>query len=123
MTEEEQQATLAYIKLQDDVKGMIVDVVTKEFINKESKLSRFIGNSIERTVVNVIGRTVHEELDKYKEQMIMEICLAVGKTMQVADKQGRKPLWETDPAEFGLGEADLNSHMIEGNINAIRKQS
>ena len=123
MTEEEQQATLAYIKLQDDVKGMIVDVVTKEFINKESKLSRFIGNSIERTVVNVIGRTVHEELDKYKQQMIMEICLAVGKTMQVADKQGRTPLWETDPAEFGLGEADLNSHMIEGNINAIRKQS
>ena len=123
MTEEEQQATLAYIKLQDDVKGMIVDVVTKEFINKESKLSRFIGNYIERTVVNVIGRTVHEELDKYKQQMIMEICLAVGKTMQVADKQGRTPLWETDPAEFGLGEADLNSHMIEGNINAIRKQS
>ena len=123
MTEEEQQATLAYIKLQDDVKGMIVDVVTKEFINKESKLSRFIGNYIERTVVNVIGRTVHEELDKYKEQMIMEICLAVGKTMQVADKQGRTPLWETDPAEFGLGEADLNSHMIEGSQNAIRKQT
>ena len=123
MTEEEQQATLAYIKLQDDVKGMIVDVVTKEFINKESKLSRFIGNSIERTVVDVIGRTVHEELDKYKQQMIMEICLAVGKTMQVADKQGRTPLWETDPAEFGLGEADLNSHMIEGSQNAIRKQT
>jgi len=123
MTEEEQQATLAYIKLQDDVKGMIVDVVTKEFINKESKLSRFIGNYIERTVVNVIGRTVHEELDKYKQQMIMEICLAVGKTMQVADKQGRTPLWETDPAEFGLGEADLNSHMIEGSQNAIRKQT
>ena len=122
MTEEE-QATLAYIKLQDDVKGMIVDVVTKEFINKESKLSRFIGNYIERTVVNVIGRTVHEELDKYKQQMIMEICLAVGKTMQVADKQGRTPLWETDPAEFGLGEADLNSHMIEGSQNAIRKQT
>ena len=123
MTEEEQQATLAYIKLQDDVKGMIVDVVTKEFINKESKLSRFIGNYIERTVVNVIGRTVHEELDKYKQQMIMEICLAVGKTMQVADKQGRTPLWETDPAEFGLGEADLNSQMIEGSQNAIRKQT
>jgi len=123
MTEEEQQATLAYIKLQDDVKGMITDVVIKELTGKDTRLNGFVKGFVERTVVNVIGRTVHEELDKYKEQMIMEICLAVGKTMQVADKQGRKPLWETDPAEFGLGEADLNSHMIEGNINAIRKQS
>ena len=123
MTEEEQQATLAYIKLQDDVKGTIIDVVTKELTGKDTRLNGFIKGFVERTVVNVIGRTVHEELDKYKQQMIMEICLAVGKTMQVADKQGRTPLWETDPAEFGLGEADLNSHMIEGNINAIRKQS
>ena len=123
MTEEEQQATLAYIKLQDDVKGTIIDVVTKELTGKDTRLNGFIKGFVERTVVNVIGRTVHEELDKYKQQMIMEICLAVGKTMQVADKQGRKPLWETDPAEFGLGEADLNSHMIEGSQNAIRKQT
>ena len=122
MTEEE-QATLAYIKLQDDVKGTIVDVVTKELTGKDNKLNGFIKGFIERTVVNVIGKTIHEELDKYKQQMIMEICLAVGKTMQVADKQGRTPLWETDPAEFGLGEADLNSHMIEGSQNAIRKQT
>jgi len=123
MTEEEQQATLAYIKLQDDVKETIIDVVTKEITGKDSRLNGFIKGFVERTVVNVIGRTVHEELDKYKQQMIMEICLAVGKTMQVADKQGRTPLWETDPAEFGLGEADLNSHMIEGSQNAIRKQT
>ena len=123
MTEEEQQATLAYIKLQDDVKETIIDVVTKEITGKDSRLNGFIKGFVERTVVNVIGRTVHEELDKYKQQMIMEICLAVGKTMQVADKQGRTPLWETDPAEFGLGEADLNSQMIEGSQNAIRKQT
>ena len=123
MTEEEQQATLAYIKLQDDVKGTIIDVVTKELTGKDTRLNGFIKGFIERTVVNIIGRTVHEELDKYKQQMIMEICLAVGKTMQVADKQGRTPLWETDPAEFGLGEADLNSQMIEGSQNAIRKQT
>jgi len=123
MTEEEQQATLAYIKLQDDVKGMIVDVVTKELTGKDSRLNGFIKGLIERTVVNVIGKTIHEELDKYKQEMIMEICIAVGRTIQVADKQGRAPLWETDPTEFGLGEADLNSHMIEGSQNAIRKQT
>ena len=123
MTEEEQQATLAYIKLQDDVKGMIVDVVTKELTGKDSRLNGFIKGLIERTVVNVIGKTIHEELDKYKQEMIMEICIAVGRTIQVADKQGRAPLWETDPAEFGLGEAELNSHMIEGSQNAIRKQT
>ena len=121
MTEEE-QATLAYIKLQEDVKGMIVDVVTKEFINKDSKLSRFIGNLIERTVVNAIGKTVHEELDKYKEQMIMEICIAVGRTIQVADKEGRAPLWETDLTEFGLTKEQLNSHML-GDKDAIREQT
>jgi len=122
MTEEE-QATLAYIKLQDDVKGMIIDVVTKELTGKDNKLNGFIKGFIERTVVNVIGKTIHEELDKYKQEMIMEICIAVGRTIQVADKQGRAPLWETDPTEFGLGEADLNSHMIEGSQNAIRKQT
>ena len=42
MTEEEQQATLAYIKLQDDVKGMIVDVVTKELTGKDSRLLSLI---------------------------------------------------------------------------------
>ena len=122
MTEEE-QATLAYIKLQDDVKEMIVGVVTNEITGNANKLNLFIKGFIERTVVNTIGKTVHEELDKYKQEMIMEICVAVGRTIQVADKQGRAPLWETDPSEFRLSEAELNSHMIEGNQNAIRQQT
>jgi hypothetical protein len=122
MTEEE-QATLAYIKLQDDVKEMIVGVVTKELTGNANKLNVFMNGFIERTVVNAIGKAVHEELDKYKQEMIMEICLAVGRTIQVADKQGRAPLWETDPTEFGLDKAELNSHMIEGNQNAIRQQT
>ena len=122
MTEEE-QATLAYIKLQDDVKGTIVDVVTKELTGKDNKLNGFIRGLIERTVVNVIGKTIHEELDKYKQEMIMEICIAVGRTIQVADKEARAPLWETDPTEFGLTKEQLNSHMIEGSQNAIRQQT
>jgi hypothetical protein len=121
MTEEE-QATLAYIKLQDDVKQLIVDVVNKE-LTGNNKLSGFIRGLIERTVVNQIGKTIQEELDKYNQEMIMEICIAVGRTIQVADKEGRAPLWETDPTEFGLTKEQLNSHMIEGSQNAIRQQT
>jgi len=53
----------------------------------------------------------------------MEICIAVGKTIQVADREGRTPLWETDLTEFGLTKEQLNSHMIEGDQNAIRQQT
>jgi len=122
MTEEE-QATLAYIKLQDDVKELITKTIAKEIREKDTALNSFVKDLIKGAVVNTIGKTVHEELDKYKQEMIMEICIAVGKTMQVIDKEGRKPLWETDPKDFGLGHEELNSHMIEGNQNAIRKQT
>ena len=117
---EEEQATLAYIKLQDDVKELITKTIAKEIREKDTALNSFVKGFIEGVVVNTIGKTVHEELDKYKQEMIMEICIAVGKTMQVIDKEGRKPLWESTPEELGLTEESLNTHMIEGNPNAIR---
>jgi len=77
-----------------------------------------------------------------KSNMLMEISIAVGKMMRVMEEEGRNPLWEATPAEFGLTRDDLNTHALGrkegqhnpkldsainthsiGNPNAIREQT
>jgi hypothetical protein len=74
----------------------------------ENELKRRVNQVVERVVVNMVGKIIHEELDRYKTQMLMEITLAIGKTLQVIEKEGRKPLWEATPEEFGLTAKDLS---------------
>jgi len=88
----------------------------------ENELQRRTKEVVERVVVNIVGKIIHEELNKYKTEMMMEVALSVGKMFKVMEQEGRKPLWEATPEEFGLTKEDLNSHMI-GNSNAIRKQA
>jgi len=49
-----------------------------------------------------------------------EIMLAVGKALQVIEKEGRTPLWEGPPPTemFGLTKEDLNTHMINKHVTA-----
>ena len=86
----------------------------------EGELQRRVKEVVERVVVNIVGKIIHEELNKYKAEMMMEITLAVGKSLRVIENEGRKPLWEATPEEFGLTKEDLNTHNI-GNPNAIRE--
>jgi hypothetical protein len=86
----------------------------------EGELQRRVKEVVERVVVNIVGKIIHEEFNKYKTEMMMEITLAVGKSLRVIENEGRKPLWEATPEEFGLTKEDLNTHNI-GNPNAIRE--
>jgi hypothetical protein len=88
----------------------------------ENELKRRVNEVVERIVVNIVGKIIHEELNKYKAEMMMEISIAVGKSLQVIENEGRKPLWEATPEEFGLTREELNTHNI-GNPHAIRKQT
>lgn len=80
----------------------------------ENELKRRVNEVVERVVVNTVGRIIHEELNKYKAEMMMEICVAVGKIMRVAENEERKPLWETDfPVEI--------KHALTKDSHAIRE--
>jgi len=100
----------------------------------EGELKRRVHEIVERVVINIVGKTIHDELNKYKSEMMLEVALAVGKSLQVIENEGRKPLWEATPEEFGLTAEDLsgtsmgrvgNSHRnINKEIdNAIREQT
>jgi hypothetical protein len=87
----------------------------------EGELKRRVSEVVEKVVVNIIGKIIHEEMNKYKAEMLMEVCIAVGKTMQVIENEGRKPLWEAKPEDFGITHEELNrSHMEEDTDYAIR---
>jgi hypothetical protein len=86
----------------------------------ENELKRRVNEVVERVVINIVGKVIQDELNKYKTEMMMEVALAVGKSMQVIEREGRKPLWESTPEEFGLTREDLNTHNI-GNPHALRK--
>ena len=88
----------------------------------EDELKRRVHSIVERVVINIVGKVIHEELNKYKAEMMLEVSIAVGKMLQVVENEGRKPLWEATPEEFGLTAEDLNTHNI-GNPNAIREQT
>ena len=78
----------------------------------ENELKRRVNEVVERVVVNMVGKIIHEELNKYKSEMMMEVAIAVGKMLRVVESEGRKPLWEATPEEFGLTKIDLNTHML-----------
>jgi len=75
----------------------------------------------EAEVVKAIGEEKHN--------MMMEISITVGKALRASEMEGRKPLWESTPEEFGLTAKDLNSSSmrrlddVQENLNAIRKQT
>jgi hypothetical protein len=88
----------------------------------EGELQRRVKEVVERVVVNIVGKVIHEELNKYKSEMMLEISISVGKMLKVIENEERKPLWEATPEEFGLTREELNTHNI-GNSHAIRKQT
>ena len=71
---------------------------------------------VREVVHDVMRDVVREELNKVlvaeKSALLMEISISVGRMLQLIEKDGRKPLWESTPEEFGLTSADLNAHLI-----------
>tara|TARA_R110000868_G_scaffold251901_1_gene508619 strand:+ start:1015 stop:1272 length:258 start_codon:yes stop_codon:yes gene_type:complete len=62
----------------------------------EGELKRRVKEIVERVVVNMVGKIIHEELNKYKSEMMLEVAVSVGKMLRVVEQEGRKPLWEND---------------------------
>ena len=92
-----------------------------EMTNKETDTALILENELKRRVSVVVKSelavTVHnivkKELDSYKNEMMTEIMLSIGKALRQIEKEERKPLWESKPEEFGLTHENLNTHMID----------
>ena len=97
-----------------------------EMTNKETDTALILENELRRRVSVVVKSelvgTVHEivkkELDSYKNEMMTEIMLSIGKALRQIEKEERKPLWESKPEEFGLTHENLNTHMIDNTRRA-----
>ena len=67
MTEEEKNAAAAYIKLQDDVKQLIVDTVYKELMNYGSPLHSQIAANVlySQAFKDSVKNVVKDQMNKY----------------------------------------------------------
>jgi len=101
-----------------------------EMTNQETDTALILENELKRRVREVAGELVRsvvrdvmaQELQKQKENMLLEVSLAVGKMLRVIEEEGRRPLWEATPEEFGLTKEQLNSHMLENTRTAVPTQ-
>jgi len=87
----------------------------------QERVNKLIGTTIERTIVNMIGREIQAAIKREKEEMLLEIAIKVGQMLKNVGKDERRPLWESTPEEFKLTDADLNTHMISGKISMENK--
>ena len=62
----------------------------------EGELTRRVKEIVERVVVNMVGKIINEELNKYKSEIMLEVAISVGRMLRSIDQEGRKPLWEND---------------------------
>ena len=94
--------------------------MTQQMPNAEVDTALILEGELKRRVkevaVSVVRDEVKRQMDELfnarKAEMLMEVCLAVGKTLRVIENEGRTPLWEATPEEFGLTPGDLNSHAL-----------
>ena len=94
----------------------------------EDKLKERVARIVEKVVVNVVGKEIHAAIDREKQAMMTEITLSIGKALQSIEKDGRVPLWESNP--YGTDIPDFipvntdGEPIPTGEINyALQKQS
>ena len=78
----------------------------------ENELKRRVREVAMDIMKDVIIKEVAKRFDAEKNALLMEISISVGRMLNLIEKEGRKPLWESTPEEFGLTSADLNAHSI-----------
>jgi hypothetical protein len=93
----------------------MTDQETDTALILENELQRRVSGIVERVVVNMVGKIIQQELNKYKTEMMMEVSIAIGKSLQVIENEGRKPLWEATPEEF--------THLKKDQNHALREQT
>jgi hypothetical protein len=80
----------------------------------EGKLKERIYNVVHGIVSSVVAKEVEHYFNEQKEAMLMELTLAVGKCLRVIENEGRKPLWESTPEEFGFDPKMMNTTGMVG---------
>lgn len=100
-----------------------------QMTNQETDTALILEGELKRRVKEVLGSVVHTVVQEQmkqafanqKAEMLMEVSIAVGKMLRVVEEEGRRPLWEATPEEFGLAREDLNSHMMNKELkDAVR---
>jgi hypothetical protein len=89
----------------------------------ENELTRRVREVVRGIVRDVVSEQMSEKFAQQKEAMLMEVSITVGKHLRLIENEGRKPLWEATPEEFGLTIENLNSHMIGKPDDALREQT
>ena len=94
----------------------------------EDKLKERVHKIVERIVINIVGKEIHAAIDREKEAMMTEITLSIGKALQSIEKDGRVPLWETNPFATSIPDfipvsAEGEPIKIVGIENAIQEPS
>lgn len=107
--------------------------LTPEVVNTsiilESKVNERVEREVQRHISRYLEKSIAAEVNKafaaYKDAMMLEISITIGKIMRNTEGENRKPLWESTPEEFGLTHKDLNSHMLgkREEDHAIHKQT
>lgn len=78
----------------------------------ENELTRRVREVVRGIVKDVVAEQMANKFAEQKQAMLMEVSIAVGKNLQLIENEGRKPLWEATPEEFGLSSEALNSHAM-----------
>ena len=89
----------------------------------ENELKRRVSEVVREIAHDIVRKEMREEFTRQKETMLMEVSITVGKHLRFIENEGRKPLWEATPEEFGLTIENLNSHMIGKPDDALREQT
>ena len=115
------------------------DELTNEAIDAAIILENKVNERVEKEVNKIVNRQlsklVRSEINnafaEYKQSMMMEISVTVGKIMRNTEEENRKPLWESTPEELGLEPKHFEPHGLNPFVNggteeihhAIRKQT
>lgn len=106
--------------------------MTQQMPNDEVDTALILENELKRRVREVAIKIVNEEVARQmgvifteqKAKMMMEISVSIGQMLNLIEKEGRKPLWEATPEDFGLTRKELNrSHIEKDTDHAIREQT
>jgi predicted RNase H-like nuclease len=88
----------------------------------ENELKRRVREVVQQVAYEIVRKEMREAFVKQKETMLMEVSLTVGKHLLLIENEGRKPLWEATPEEFGLTRENLNTHMLDNMRTAVPTQ-
>jgi hypothetical protein len=93
------------------------------------RVEKEVNRILDRQISKLVAMEINKAFGAYKDAMMMEISVTIGKILRYTEEENRKPLWESTPEEFGLTAKDLNSSSmrrlddVQENLNAIRKQT